>query len=293
MRPYYFALLCAAALAGQTATEPKPDHPPKLIHKVEPVYTEAARAARYRGTAMLWVTVDAQGMPVDISVVSPIGMGLEQKAIEALRQWRFKPGEKNGKPVAVRATVEVNFRMGEKFDAAFERSESARSIYNLGVNYLNGTNASKDEKKAAELFGKAAAKSFAPAQTALARLYVKGIGVDPDPVQAAALALKAAKQNDAAGQVLMGELTAAGLGVAQSDGESFKWYRKAADQGFAPAQFQLGVLYRLGKGVEQDLHAAMRWFTAAADQGFAPAVSAKRVLADTMTAIPNAAPKPR
>jgi TPR repeat protein len=64
--------------------------------------------------------------------------------------------------------------MGGKFDAAFERSESARSIYNLGVNYLNGTNAPKDEKKAAELFAKAAAKFYAPAQTALARLYVKG-----------------------------------------------------------------------------------------------------------------------
>jgi TonB family protein len=264
-----------------------------LIHKVEPVYTEAARAAGYRGTVMLWVTVDALGMPVDISVVSPIGMGLEQKAIEALREWRFKPGEKNGKPVAVRATVEVNFRMGDKYDAAFERSESARSTYNLGVNYLNGTNVPKDEKKAAELFGTAAAKSYAPAQTALARMYVKGVGVAPDIAKAAEFASKAAKQNDAAAQVLMGELTAAGLGVAQSDGESFKWYRKAADQGFAPAQFQLGVLYRIGKGVGQDLRAAMRWFTAAADQGFAPAVNAKRVLADTMTPVPDVPPKPR
>jgi TonB family protein len=97
--------MLAATLAGQTATEPKPDHYPKLLHKVEPVYTDAARTAGYRGTVMLWVTADAQGMPVDISVLSPIGMGLEQKAIEALRQWRFKPGETNGKAVAVRATV--------------------------------------------------------------------------------------------------------------------------------------------------------------------------------------------
>ena len=84
---------------------------PSLLHKVEPEYSEEARKAKFQGTVMLYVVVDEKGSPRDIRVVRPLGLGLDEKAIEAVQKWRFRPGYLNGKAVAVAATVEVNFRL--------------------------------------------------------------------------------------------------------------------------------------------------------------------------------------
>ncbi|MGH9620670.1 MAG: energy transducer TonB [Bryobacteraceae bacterium] len=84
---------------------------PVLLVKVEPEYSEEARKAKYSGTVMLSIIVDKNGLPRDIKVVRPLGLGLDQKAIEAVSKWRFKPAMKDGHPVAVQANVEVNFRL--------------------------------------------------------------------------------------------------------------------------------------------------------------------------------------
>jgi TonB family protein len=83
---------------------------PVLISKVEPQYTEEARQAKLNGTVFLYVEVGPDGMAHNIKVQRPLGMGLDEKAIEAVQQWRFRPGMKDGKPVTVAATIEVNFR---------------------------------------------------------------------------------------------------------------------------------------------------------------------------------------
>jgi len=84
---------------------------PALIYKVDPEYSEEARKAKYSGTVMLSVIVDAEGKARDIHVVKSLGMGLDEKAIEAVEKWKFKPGMKGGQAVNVRATIEVNFRL--------------------------------------------------------------------------------------------------------------------------------------------------------------------------------------
>ncbi len=84
---------------------------PALIFKVEPEYSEEARKAKFQGTVVLYVVVDEKGQPRELKVVRPLGLGLDEKAIEAVQKWRFKPGVKDGKPVPVAATVEVNFRL--------------------------------------------------------------------------------------------------------------------------------------------------------------------------------------
>jgi TonB family protein len=84
---------------------------PILLSKVEPEYSEEARRAKYSGTVSLSVVVDEQGIPRDIKVVRPLGLGLDERAIQAVARWRFRPGTKNGHPVKVRATVEVSFRL--------------------------------------------------------------------------------------------------------------------------------------------------------------------------------------
>jgi protein TonB len=84
---------------------------PQLIDQVEPQYSEEARKAKVSGVVILDLIVDPAGHSRDIRVVHGTGLGLDEKAIDAVRQWRFKPGTKNGKPVPVHARVEVNFRL--------------------------------------------------------------------------------------------------------------------------------------------------------------------------------------
>ena len=84
---------------------------PILLHKVEPEYSEEARKAKYQGTVLLYIEVSPDGKATNIRVARSLGLGLDEKAIEAVKQWKFKPGYKNGTPVTVAATIEVNFRL--------------------------------------------------------------------------------------------------------------------------------------------------------------------------------------
>lgn len=84
---------------------------PSLLYKVEPEYSEEARKAKYQGVVVLYVEVDPSGKAVNPKVIRSLGLGLDEKAIEAVRKWKFRPGYKDGKPVTVAATIEVNFRL--------------------------------------------------------------------------------------------------------------------------------------------------------------------------------------
>ncbi len=84
---------------------------PVLIHEVEPEFSEEARKAKAQGivTVNLWVGPD--GVPSHVRVVQGVGMGLDQKAIEAVKQYKFKPAMEGGKPVTVELNVAVNFQI--------------------------------------------------------------------------------------------------------------------------------------------------------------------------------------
>ena len=84
---------------------------PQAISSPDPDYTEEARRAKKQGTCVLWLIVDAAGHPRDIKVVRGLGLGLDAKALEAVRQWRFQPALKDGKPVDVQISVEVDFHL--------------------------------------------------------------------------------------------------------------------------------------------------------------------------------------
>lgn len=84
---------------------------PRATFSPDPEYSEEARKAKYQGTVVLWVVVGPDGRPHDIRVQRTLGMGLDEKAIEAVRQWKFEPAKKDGNPVAVQINVEVNFRL--------------------------------------------------------------------------------------------------------------------------------------------------------------------------------------
>ena len=85
---------------------------PKAIYQPDPDYPEQARKKKYQGTVVIWMIVDAQGQPRDIRVARSIGKGgLDEKAVEAVRQWRFEPARFNGQPVPVQINAEVSFRL--------------------------------------------------------------------------------------------------------------------------------------------------------------------------------------
>ena len=84
---------------------------PRAIYSPDPDYSEEARKAKYQGTLVLYVVVGADGRPHDIRVTRSLGLGLDEKAIEAVRTWKFEPAQKDGQPVAVMVNVEVNFRI--------------------------------------------------------------------------------------------------------------------------------------------------------------------------------------
>lgn len=84
---------------------------PQVIHSVEPEFTAEARQANYEGMVAIQLIVDSQGNPQDIRVTRHLGMGLDQKAIEAVRQYHFRPAMYQGHPVSVQMVIEVDFHL--------------------------------------------------------------------------------------------------------------------------------------------------------------------------------------
>jgi TonB family protein len=95
----------AANAPGQKVTNPEP------MYRPEPAYSEPARRAKLSGSVLLALVIDQTGHAKDIRVLKPLGLGLDEKAVEAVKTWRFKPGTKGDQPVAVAAQIEVTFRL--------------------------------------------------------------------------------------------------------------------------------------------------------------------------------------
>jgi TonB family protein len=84
---------------------------PEVLHSVEPEFTEDARRANFQGSVSIKLIVDSQGNPQNVQLVHPLGMGLDQKAIEAVRQYKFKPAMYQGHPVSVQIVIEMSFHL--------------------------------------------------------------------------------------------------------------------------------------------------------------------------------------
>ena len=84
---------------------------PVLTYQVDPEFSEEARKAKFSGNVQVALIVDASGNPTHVRVERGVGMGLDEKAVEAVRQYKFKPAMENGKPVPVELYIEVNFQI--------------------------------------------------------------------------------------------------------------------------------------------------------------------------------------
>ena len=84
---------------------------PSLLSKVEPQYSDEARAAKLQGTEKVYAEIGPDGFAHNVTVVMGVGLGLDEKGVEAIKQWKFTPGTKDGQPVTVAVNIEINFRL--------------------------------------------------------------------------------------------------------------------------------------------------------------------------------------
>jgi TonB family protein len=202
----------ASMLTAQTQSAPEAVEkvgsgvkPPRVIYSPEPPFSKKARAARYQGVSTLSLVVGADGIPRNIKVVNPLGMGLDEKAVEAVSTWKFQPATKDGKAVAVQIAVELDF-------------------------HLDGARPSK----VTELEPRANAGD-AKAQLELAHVYFKGEHNPTDDWMGMSYLEKSAKQGLARAQFEMGEHIVHGdrhRGVPSADySEAYMWYTLASRGG--------------------------------------------------------------
>jgi TonB family protein len=85
--------------------------PPTPVLTPDPQYSEAARQVGFQGQVTMSLIVDKDGNPKDIRVVNPTGLGLDEESVNAVHQWKFRPGQKQGRTVNVQLSVEISFHL--------------------------------------------------------------------------------------------------------------------------------------------------------------------------------------
>jgi TonB family protein len=235
---------------------------PKAIRKVEPRYTQAARLALVQGTVVLEVVVDEHGSPARISTISPIGFGLDDRAREAVSQWVFKPGRKDGNAVKTITTVTVDFRL---FHRVFDpTADQRRTSYNLVVEEIQ---AHRRTGKTLETIQSLAQQKYPPAMYLYAKMLEAGDGFQRDPEQALRLIVEAAEKNFAAAMYEEGRMLLEGRRLPKDPEKGLELVRNAAVLRNRPAQFYLGAAYERGDGLPQSADQARQYYRLCAFQG--------------------------
>ncbi|HEX3744216.1 MAG TPA: TonB family protein [Bryobacteraceae bacterium] len=281
--------------------------PPILRHKTDPEYSPEARADHIQGNVLLQLVVNSKGRPTDIAVISPLGFGLDELAQAAVEKWEFSPGMKDGKPVSILATIEVNFRFpGIQFD---EKTERRRTVYNEDLQRLKRQNNSQAETESAvksmrdlarqhfapamyllgvwELAGEyvttnlpdgflqiqnAAAKNYAPALFQIAIRQIEGRDLPKDPATGLDKMRQASVLGSPQAQFYLGDVYETGNGVPPDPARARRHFQLCAAAGVASCQYRVGrLLLHVPNRRERDYVQGVAWMQLAAAQGFAEA----------------------
>lgn len=250
--------------------------PAKVVHRVEPRYTPQARRNMIQGIALLEVVVDQDGNPERISVLSSLGFGLDERAIQAVSQWRFEPGTKAGKPVKTIATVEVNFRLFHHwFDPT---NEERRTAFNLAVDEIQR---SMRTTQTLQTIHNLAQQKYPPAMYLYAKMLEAGDGFPRDPDAAFRLIVEAADRHYPGAMYEVGRMLMDGRKLAPDPERGLELVRNAAVLRNRRAQFFLGAAYASGDRVPQDLDRAAQYFRMCAVEGENPCqVQLAKILLD-------------
>jgi TonB family protein len=196
--------------------------------------------------------VDVDGRPEEIKVVSPLANGLAEQAIKAVSKWRFEPATRNGVPIPWKSQIQVSFRLctscAGQVDPTYERLESARGIYNMGIHQLRGDLDKKDVKAAFNSVQRAASLDYAPAELVLGLFNLEGTGTAIDATKAADWFDRAAAQGNAPGEYQLARLYETGNGIKANVPEALRLYVKAAEKNLPEAQCAAGMLLEKGNG---------------------------------------------
>lgn len=235
------------------------------IHRVEPRYTPQARREMIQGIALLEVVVDEQGHPLRCSVVSPLGFGLDERAIQAVSRWRFEPGTRDGKAVATVATVEVNFRL---FHHRFDPSkEERRTAFNVAVDEIQRN---RRTERTLQTIRNLAQQKYPPAMFLYAKMVEAGDGFARDREQAFRLILEAADRHYPGAMYEVGRMMMDGRRLEKDPERGLELVRNAAVLGNRRAQFFLGAAYSSGERFPPDPERAAQYFRMCAVEGETP-----------------------
>jgi TonB family protein len=238
---------------------------PTLIQKREPTYSQEARDAMVSGEVWFEAVVTETGQLDDLVVISPLGWGLEEKAEEAIRGWKFRPGTKAGQPVPIQVTIAVSFRIGDGF--VDKKKETQRGQYNLALHNLKRGD-DKSRKSAIETFGKLAQEKFAPAMWAYAGFLREGKDVAADPIKAFELVQRAAGLKYGPAVYEIGKMYLRGEQLPRDPDRGRDMIVTAANLGSNEAQYFLGRSHELGsEGFEKSADSARQFFRLCAAQG--------------------------
>lgn len=252
-------MLLVALVAGETYS------PPKVVHRVDARYTHEARANGIQGTVLIEVSVDETGKPGDVKVLSPIGFGLDSRAMDAVRQWTFQAAMRNGAAVKSVATVEVKFRIfHRRFDPA---AEDRRLAFNLAVDAIQRKNQTTGTF---DTIRRLAQQKYVPAMYLYGKILEAGEGVAQDRDAALRLIFEAAQKGYPSAMFDTGRMMMEGRRLQKDPEKGLELVRNAAILGNRRAQFFLGVAYESGYGVPQDAERAHQNFRLCAAVGETP-----------------------
>jgi TPR repeat protein len=189
------------------------------------------------------------------------GAGLALKS-HATSETKVAPPVHMAAAVAHRAVLAPQIRL-----ARLANGGNAQAELLLGLEYLDGTGAAKNESQAATWIARAAGRGEAVAQMLLGALYGNGRGVAADPSQALHWYEEAAMQGNRKAMHELAVSYAEGWGAPKNYGEAARWFSRAASLGYVDSEFNLGVLYERGLGVPQSLLDAYKWYAIAAAAG--------------------------
>jgi TonB family protein len=250
--------------------------PAKIVHRVEPHYTPQARREMIQGIVVLEVVVDENGEPGRISVLSPLGFGLDERAIQAVSRWKFEAGTKDGKPVATIITAEVNFRIFHHwFDPT---NEERRTAFNLAVDEIQRN---MRAGHTLDTIRNLAQQKYPPAMYLYAKMLEAGDGYPLDPDLAFRLILDASDRHYPAAMYEVGRMMMDGRRMAKDPERGLELVRNAAVLRNRRAQFFLGAAYASGDRVPRDTDRAAQYFRMCAAAGETPCqVQLAKILLD-------------
>jgi TonB family protein len=232
------------------------------------VYSPEAKANHVQGTVVLQLVVNEKGKPTELSVISPLGFGLDEQAKAAVAKWEFEPATKSGKPLRVLVVVEANFSLvGDRFD---QKTEGQRTEFNKALQTLKRPEASAGAvEQAVHSLMDLANHNYAPAMFVVGMWEINGEHGSKNLSEGLELIQKAASKDYAGALYEVAGRHIDGRDLPRDLDTGLREMRKAAKLGNRQAQFYLGSTYEAGTIVPRDLENARAYFQLCAAQDVA------------------------